>query len=165
MLRSMSEAANGRGPESTYIGATNDAARRLRAHNNNNKAIKRVGAKRTQGRTWMHVVIVSGFIHKRAALSFESGWRRLSQRRANGRLAGINSLVGSNLRYTLDPKYNRILDLLYFAHSLTVLDEKFAINYDLRLPIIQPAHLTIRTCLADWIRDLPWPPFVSIIQA
>lgn len=147
----------------TYIGATNNFSKRLSNHNNNDSSIKRRGAIRTTGRVWTPILIVSGFVHNRACLSFESGWKRLSRRRNNDRFLIINLLSSYTLRYNRDPRYNRILDLLYFVHNLTVFKEKFALNSNFRYPVCQPDLLVIRTYLADWIKDLPWPPFVRIV--
>lgn len=147
----------------TYIGSTNNFEKRLCNHNNNNPDIKRRGAKRTRGQTWVPIVIVSGFHHKNACLSFESGWKRLSKRRSNGRLYFVNIMCDTNFSYTKDARWNRIMDLLYFLHNVTLLDTKFRINYDIQHPIHQPENLSIEVLVEDWIKDLPWPYFVCCI--
>jgi predicted GIY-YIG superfamily endonuclease len=144
----------------TYIGSTNNCLKRLCNHNNNDPSIKRKGAKRTRGKTWIPVVFISGFDHKNACLSFESGWKRLSKNRANQKLSLINDMTGLNLRYTNDTKWNRIMDLLYFMHNFTIIGTKFMINYDIRHPIFQPEQLVINIFMEEWICDLPWPYFV-----
>ena len=147
----------------TYVGSTNNMEKRLSAHNNNNPDIKRVGAKKTRGQTWVPIVIVSGFHHKNACLSFESGFKRLCFRRSNQRLALINEMCGTDLRYTEDTKWNRIMDLLYFMHNVTLLDTKFRINYDIQHPVSQPNDMTITILIEEWIATLPWPHFVNCI--
>ncbi len=146
----------------TYVGSSNNQPKRLNNHNNNNPNIKRTGAKRTQGQTWIPFIIISGFNHKNACLSFEAGWKRLAKRRSNKRLQAINKMTGLNLKYTLDTKWNRMMDLLYFMNNFTLIGTKFMINYDIRHPIFQPDNLTINIFMEKWIRDLPWPYFVSI---
>jgi predicted GIY-YIG superfamily endonuclease len=145
----------------TYIGSSNNQPKRLNDHNNNNQS--RRGAKRTRGQTWVPVIVISGFSSKNACLSFESGWKRLSKRRNNDRLEAINCLDNLNLRYRRNTKQNRILDLLYFVHNITMVDNKFRINYDLKHPIIPPTELTINIFLDEWIEDLPWPYFIRFV--
>jgi predicted GIY-YIG superfamily endonuclease len=147
----------------TYIGSSNDQPKRLNAHNNNNPNIKRKGAKRTRGQTWTPIIIISGFHHKNACLSFESGWKRLSKRRNNQRLYFINQMTGLDLSYSADPKWNRIIDLLYFTHNFTFMDTKFMLNYDIKHPVNQPEGLVIKIFMEDWIKDLPWPHFISFV--
>ena len=147
----------------TYIGSSNNQPKRLDAHNNANPSIKRKGARRTRGQTWIPIIVVSGFHHKNACLSFEAGWKRLSKRRNNNRLEYINCMTNLNLRYTSDPKYNRIMDLLYFMHNFTLIDTKFKINYDCKHEINPPNQLTINIFMEEWIADLPWPYFVESI--
>ena len=147
---------------STYIGSTNNIKNRLNAHNNNDPNIKRKGAKRTRGQTWIPILIISGFYHKNACLSFESGWKKLSKKRNNQRLYFINQMTSSNFSYTNDPKWNRIMDLLYFVHNFTYIGTKFMINYDVRHPINQPDKLKIKIFMEDWIKDLPWPYFIMV---
>ena len=140
----------------TYIGSSNNPAKRLCNHN------RCRGAKRTKGRTWIPIVIVSGFHHKNACLSFESGWKRLAKRRTNARLFYINQMCGTNLSYTGDSKWNRIMDLLYFVHNVSLLDTKYRLNYDMRHPLSIPDGMIIEVFLEDWFRELPWPYFVEI---
>lgn len=145
----------------TYIGSTNNPTRRLNNHNNNNNNIKRRGAKRTRGQTWIPILIVTGFHHKNACLSFEAGWKKLAKKRNNNRLIILNTMIEQELTYSQDTKWNRIMDLLYFTHHFTLLDTHFRINYDMRHPLCQPEQLTINVFMEDWICRLPWPHFIS----
>ena len=138
----------------TYIGSTNNQPKRLQTHNCGK------GAKRTRGKTWVPIIIVSGFHHKNACLSFESGWKRLSKTRSSIKLQPINEMCGTDLNYEKDTKWNRIMDLLYFVHNFTLLDTKFRLNYDMKHVLNQPNDLTINIFMEDWIADLPWPHFV-----
>ena len=145
----------------TYIGSSNNQPKRLDAHNNNNKEIKRVGAKRTRGQTWIPIIVIKGFHHKCACLSFEAGWKRLAKLRNNQRLKFINMMADSNLCYTGCTKWNRLMDLLYFVHNFTLLDTKFRLNYDMRHPLNQPDELIINIFFENWIKNLPWPHFIK----
>lgn len=145
----------------TYIGSTNNFVRRLNNHNNNDPSIKRKGAKRTRGQTWIPILIVTGFHHKNACLSFESGWKRLSHHRALHSLSSINQMTQHNLSYGSDPKWNRIMDLLYFVHNFTFLDTKFMLNREVCHPINQPEGLVVNIFLENWIMELPWPHFIG----
>lgn len=145
----------------TYIGSSNNQPKRLNAHNNANPRIKRVGARCTRGQTWVPILIISGFHHKRACLSFESGWKRLSKRRKAERLELINDMCELDLCYGGDTKYNRIMDLLYFMHNFTLLDTKFKLNWDNKCEVNSPEGLTINIFMEEWIADLPWPYFVE----
>lgn len=145
----------------TYIGSTNNFVRRLNDHNNNNPNIKRRGAIRTSGKTWIPILIVYGFHHKNACLSFEAGWKRLSKKRNNQRLYYLNIMTNTNLCYTQDTKWNRIIDLIFFMHNFTFMDTKFMLNHDIRHPINQPEYLKIEIFMEDWIKNLPWPHFVN----
>lgn len=146
----------------TYIGSSNNQPKRLNAHNNNDKTIKRKGAKRTRGQTWVPLIIISGFEHKCACLSFEAGWKRLSKNRNNTRLLFINEMAGTNLAYSRKPKYDRMIDLLYFVHNFTLLDTKFRLNHSMTHPLNQPDRLIIKTFFEDWFVDMPWPHFIEI---
>ena len=148
----------------TYVGSSNNQPKRLDAHNNNDPKIKRVGAKRTRGRTWIPIIVISGFHDKCACLSFEAGWKRLSMKRTNDRLNFINILANTNLCYTGDTKWNRIMDLLYFVHNFTLLDTKFRLNYNMMHPLYQPEKIIIKIFFEDWISELPWPHFISFKQ-
>lgn len=145
----------------TYVGSTNNILNRLNNHNNNDPSIKRRGARRTRGRTWVPILFVSGFENKNACLSFESGFKRLSKNRSMSRLQPINLMTGSNLSYESDPKWNRIMDLLYFIHNTTLIGTQFRINHDIRHPVIVPDKLTINIMMENWISDLPWPYFIE----
>jgi len=140
----------------TYVGSTNDQPKRLYNHNRAGN----YGAKRTRGRTWIPIVTLSGFPNKNSCLSFESGWKRLSKRRANNRFYPINCLADTNLRYEANTKWNRIMDLIYFVHNFTFIENKFKINYDLRHRVRMPHRLTLNIFMEDWIGLLPWPFFV-----
>jgi putative endonuclease len=139
----------------TYIGSSNNQQKRLENHN------KGKGAKRTKGRTWVTIVVVSGFHHKNACLSFEAGWKRLAKKRANTRLIPLNMMTGNSLAYSKDTKWNRIIDLLYFVHNVTLLDTHFCLNYDIRHPVNPPDQLILSIAMEEWICDLPWPFFVE----
>ena len=147
----------------TYIGSSNNQPKRLSNHNNNDPSIKRRGAKRTRGQTWIPIVIITGFHHKNACLSFEAGWKRLAKRRSNERLELINQMSGTKLAYNMDTKWNRIMDLIYFMHNFTLIDTKFMLNYDIRHPVFQPDELVVNIFMEEWIKDLPWPYFVSAL--
>ena len=144
----------------TYIGSTNNLIHRLDAHNNNNPNIKRKGAKRTRGQTWVPCIFITGFENKNACLSFESNWKRLSHRRNNNRFELINLMTDFNLSYSKNTIFNRILDLLYFLHHYTLFDCKFKPNYLMQLPLNQPEQLTIHILMEKQIKNLPWPYFV-----
>lgn len=143
----------------TYIGSSNNFIRRLNNHNCNVKGKKRLGAKRTRGQTWIPVIIISGFSHKIACLSFEAGWKRLAKKRNNQRLKLINIISQSELKYHKDPIWDRIMDLIYFTHNFTYLG-KFKINYQIQNPIHTPGQLNVEVFMEDWIKDFPWPFFI-----
>ncbi len=145
----------------TYIGSTNNFAKRLNNHNNNDPCIKRKGAKRTRGKTWIPIIIISDFHHKNACLSFEAGWKRLAQKRSNKRLLLINDMTCLRLYYTRDTRWNRLMDLIYFIHNFTLIDTKFIINSDIRHPLSYPDQLTIGIFMETWISDFPWPYFID----
>lgn len=72
----------------TYIGFTNDPARRVRQHNGEIKA----GAKRTsRKRPWAVVAVVGGFPSKVAALQFEWAWQHPGDSRAVRRTVGCQA--------------------------------------------------------------------------
>jgi len=145
----------------TYVGASNNPLKRLENHNNNNPDIKRRGAKRTRGQTWVPIVIISGFDNKNCCLSFEAGWKRLAKRRTNERLYFINLMAKTNLCYSGDTKWNRLMDLLYFVHNFTYIGTKFILNYDIKHPVNQPDELVINIFMEEWIKDLSWPFFIT----
>lgn len=146
----------------TYIGSTNNFLKRLCAHNHSDNNRKRLGAKRTRGRTWIPVIIISGFNHKNACLSFESGWKRLFKKRSNNRFQFINLISDFNIKYSKNAKWNRVIDLLYFVHNFTLLGTKFKINHNVKYPINVPDYMLLTLFLDEWINELPWPYFVSI---
>lgn len=143
--------------DQTYIGSTNNLKKRLANHNNCR------GAKRTKGQIWVPILTISGFYHKNACLSFESGWKIRSHHRSNKQLHCLNIMCNTNFRYTKDARWNRIIDLLFFVHNVSLLDNKFVINYDIRCPVSPPENLTVTIFMEDWIKDLPWPYFVKCI--
>ena len=75
----------------------------------------------------------------------------------------INLMTQTDLTYTRDTKWNRVLDALYFLHHVTLLDTKYMMNHDMRHPLHQPAGLTINMFMEDTvIANLPWPFFVEL---
>jgi len=76
---------------STYIGSTNNAEKRLNAHNSGK------GAKYTMGETWCPYLIIHGFENKIMCLSFESQWKRLSKRRNNSRMSLVNQVCSERI--------------------------------------------------------------------
>lgn len=142
---------------STYIGSSNNEEKRLCNHNNGR------GAKRTHGQTWIPIVVVSGFTDKCACLSFEAGWKRLSRTRTSGRVGSINLMAGTNLRYTRDPKWNRILDLLYFVRNFTIVDGKFKMDREGKYPVVI-VDIIVNVFFEDWVGELPWPFFVRVLE-
>ncbi|AYV85075.1 MAG: putative endo/excinuclease amino terminal domain protein [Satyrvirus sp.] len=148
----------------TYIGSTNNFIRRLNNHNRNDPNIKRTGAKRTRGQTWIPALVVSGFSSKNACLSFEAGWKRLSKKRNNRRLYPLNIVSEMIFRYGSNPRWNRIMDLLYFTNNFTLLENKFKMNHSLEHKIILPEKILISIFVNGWseyIKKLPWPYFIS----
>lgn len=139
----------------TYIGSSNNQEKRLQTHNSGK------GAKRTKGQTWTTVLVVSGFAHKNACLSFEAGWKKLAKRRNNNRLFFINLMTDNTFSYTRDTKWNRIMDLLYFMYNFTVQGTKFKLDYNNKFKINTPDQLTINIFLEEWLETLPWPFFVD----
>ena len=147
----------------TYIGATNNPRKRLYSHNKIDPNTKRTGAKRTHNQIWIPILIVSGFNDKKSCLSFEAGWKRLSQSRSNKKILNINNLSCININYTKDPRINRIIDLLFFMNNFTMINNKFIANVNLKYPIIQPSFMMfINVFMEDWIHELPWPSFTNI---
>ena len=140
----------------TYIGSTNNFPKCLFTHNRGK------GAKYTRCNIpWIPIVTITGFHHKNACLSFEAGWKKLSKNRTNERIAPINIMTNSSYKYTNDTKYNRIIDLLYFVHNFTLLDTKFKLNHSIKYPVNNPDELAIAIYMEDWIKDFPWPHFIS----
>lgn len=132
----------------TYIGATNDFKKRIRTHNRGK------GAKRTKGRIWLPILLVTGFHDKRAALSFEKGWQKLYKRRNLDRFTTLNLMTGKKYRYNKNNIWNRVMDLLYFTHNVTLLGTKFMLNYKLDKPIYLP-ELKIKIYLEKFKLDFP----------
>ncbi len=145
----------------TYIGASNNQPNRLNAHNSKKKSRK--GAKYTCGQSWVPVVVISGFLDKKSCLSWEAGWKRLARKRKMDRLIAINSMTPIKYKYSQDTIWKRIMDLLYFSHNISYLDTKYAINYDIRHPVIIPPPITILFFNEDIPDDIPWPYYVNTI--
>lgn len=141
----------------TYVGASNDAIKRLKNHNTNR------GAKRTRGQQWSHVLIISGFDCKKSCLSFEAGWKRLAKTRSNKKLLNLIDKSEIELKYTNHMVWNRLLDLFYFMHNFTFIGTKFICNQTHKHKIIKPDYLVITYHMDDdFIFDLYWPKFVSV---
>jgi len=140
----------------TYVGSSNNFLKRLNNHNTGR------GAKRTKGQMWIPCVVVTGFHHKNACLSFESNWKRLTHRRSNVRLELINIMTKMNLKYTTVSRWNRVLDLLYFLHNVTLLDTKYKLNHSVDHIVNEPEGLKIVMFAEDFMVDFPWPHFVTI---
>ena len=142
--------------DQTYVGASNDAVKRLRTHN------RGAGAKRTKGQTWSHVLIVNGFDSKHACLSFEAGWKRLGRNRSKKRFGHLESRSLIELTYTNHSVWNRLLDLLYFVHQFNYIGTKFVVRKDL-VGQSKPDELTIDYMYdLDCVDDMPWPDFISV---
>jgi predicted GIY-YIG superfamily endonuclease len=142
----------------TYIGSSNDQPKRLYNHNRSGK----YGAKRTRGQTWIPIVVISGFSSKNSCLSFEAGWKRLAKSRSNKKLCFINMMSNNSLKYDIkDPRFNRILDLLYFVHNFTFMENKFKINHSMKHDVCIPGTLRLNIFLEEWIKQLPWPFFIK----
>ena len=148
----------------TYIGASNNQPKRLRAHNRQNPAIRRTGARATSGQTWTPVLIVSGFPSKTACLSFETGWRRLASHRRCNHMGAINTL-SHICAYQKSPTHNRCIDLLYFMHYMVIRCDTDGTKYRLdrmqTQPPIYPNNLHITAFANAQIADMPWPVFVQ----
>jgi len=145
----------------TYIGASNNAIKRLRTHNAGR------GAKRTKGQQWSHVLIVSGFKSKHECLSFESGWKKLAKKRSLAAFENLSKASEIQLRYTDYQAWNRILDLLHFVSSFNHIGTKFVMRKGI-VGQTKPDHLHIEVngIMTDLITitDLPWPAFVTTTQ-
>lgn len=145
----------------TYIGASNNAIKRLRTHNRGK------GAKRTKGQQWSHVLIVSGFKSKHECLSFESGWKKLAKKRSKKLFDSFDDDSGIDLRYTDYQSWNRILDLLHFFNSFNYRGTKFIMRKDC-VGQSKPDELCIEVFGhmkdLDIIDDIPWPSFVKLIK-
>lgn len=158
----------------TYVGASNDAERRLRTHNTGR------GAKRTRGQTWSHVVIVSGFGCKQECLSFEAGWKRLGKRRTRARLAKLNTQLqtssnsqremisgnpgGTDYAYSSDTVWNRLLDLLYFVRTFNFVGTKFVMRQNQNQIQVQNHHPELTIWFADikYVYPFEWPKCICI---
>jgi predicted GIY-YIG superfamily endonuclease len=151
----------------TYVGSSNNPPNRLQNHNEddpNKKTHK--GAKRTRGWTSVPALVVHGFC-KRAALSFETNWKRLSHKRSAQRLKALNAMLGTNsLAYGLDQKWNRILDLCFFLNNLSVLGTKCKNNHKAENIFVEPPqNLIIELFLDSALEEiLPWPKFVTFVK-
>lgn len=140
----------------TYIGSTPDFNRRLAKHNSGR------GAKRTMGRVWLPVLIIEGFHDKRACLSFESGWKRLYKTRCQERLYALNLMANANYAYQgKDPLWNRLLDLLYFTHHVSLLDTQYRLNSTLQHPRCL-TKLMIHVMSHYDLEEMPWPALIEV---
>ena len=74
----------------TYVGVSNDAEKRLRAHNGEIKG----GAKYTtsKGPGWKHICIISGFKTKIESMQFEWALKHIRPRNAGGIINRIKKL-------------------------------------------------------------------------
>jgi predicted GIY-YIG superfamily endonuclease len=74
----------------TYVGVSNDAEKRLRAHNSEIKG----GAKYTtsKGPGWKHICIISGFKTKIESMQFEWALKHIPPRNAGGIINRIKKL-------------------------------------------------------------------------
>jgi structure-specific endonuclease subunit SLX1 len=74
----------------TYVGVSNNAAKRLRAHNGEIKG----GAKYTtsKGSGWKHICIISGFPTKIESMQFEWALKHVPPRNAGGIVNRIKKL-------------------------------------------------------------------------
>ena len=143
----------------TYIGSSNDCERRLFNHNRQGN----YGAKYTRGQTWIPVIFIDGFTSKRACLSFESGWKRLSRNRSTNR-ALISMLSMYELSYNSNPVWNRIIDLFFFVHNFSFLDEKYISKYFQQIPYFEPNPLCINKVGSYSIDSFNWPHFLTIVD-
>lgn len=134
----------------TYIGSSNDVQRRLSNHNRGK------GAKYTRGETWIPILVIEGFKSKQSCLSFECVWKQVSKRRKQINLIGLSEKSEMALSYSVDPKYNRIMDLLILSNRTMMQDNKY------RSTGVVPYKLEIAVMMEEWIKDLPWPFYVSI---
>jgi putative endonuclease len=139
----------------TYIGATPNFPARLNKHNSG------TGAKYTKGQRWIPILTISGFSSKQSCLSFEKGWQKLSKTRNNTKLLSVYFMSDNQLSYGNDTKLNRIIDLLYFTHHFTYMDNHFKLNHSFKNPFYYPDGLIINTFLEEWICDFPWPCFIN----
>ena len=75
----------------TYVGVSNNAEKRLRAHNGEISG----GAKYTRGKGkgWKHICIISGFPTKIESLQFEWALKHVPPRNAGGITNRIKKLV------------------------------------------------------------------------
>ena len=69
--------------------------------------------------------------------------------------------MGSNGDYV----WNRILDLLYFTHYLTLLDTKFIINEKLEHPIFVSDYYSIEIFDLNNFKTLPWVYFIDLFKS
>lgn len=141
----------------TYIGATNNFEKRLNAHN-----FSKRGAKYTRGEIWVPVILIKNFVSKRACLSFEYQWKRLSRKRVNKRLEFIEILTDIAIKYTKNTIVNRILDLLHLIYFHTFFSNKYTIDFPSRNPIIYQEIIIKKYC-SDLNFNYPFPYFVKII--
>ena len=85
----------------TYVGVSNNAAKRLRAHNGEIKG----GSKYTtsKGSGWKHICIISGFPTKIESMQFEWALKHVPPRNAGGISNRIKKLFVLTLKYPTSP--------------------------------------------------------------
>lgn len=128
----------GVGTGHTYIGITNNLARRLRQHNGELVG----GAKRTRGRQWELAVHVAGCASRREVLMLEWAWQK--RRDIGSRAGGVM------------PKLQR----------LCALTQKERWTAAAPSAIQRPLTITLFETLCTLIpavRALPWPAHVALV--
>lgn len=145
----------------TYVGATPDLPARVEKHNRGR------GAKFTSGGVWTPVIWITGFTSKRAALSFESGWRLCGRRRVNRRFRVLEQCAPHRLRYNRDVIRDRLLDLLWFTSCARRWDHGFRRDEKISAPVCPSEILTLHLSLLGEheyqnILQWPWCPMVLI---
>lgn len=142
----------------TYIGSTNNFQNRLKTHNLSK------GAKYTSGQTWLPVLVIGGFC-KRQSLSFEYKWKKLSKKRNNSRMNFINLCYGFNIKYSHNMIHCRIVDLIYFLNTCTLIDTKFMIDPQMKYPVNQPEWLFMKVYIEEPnMKKIPWPSYLQILD-
>lgn len=105
----------------------------------------------------MHLVVVSGFPTKIAALSFEWHWKYVGRKRKVDRLFATGQ-EPTFLRSGKDAMDNRILDLLYLVHTYTWYGDQFMRNEPIWYPQMDhPLH--IRFCVP--VIQMCWPAHIT----
>jgi len=112
----------------TYVGVSNNAEKRLRAHNGEISG----GAKYTtsKGKGWKHVCIIKGFPTKIESLQFEWALKHISPKKAGGienRIKKLEILLNKK-RWTSRSPLSETMPLI-----IEWVDEKY--KKDMELPI------------------------------